>query len=118
MKPHQLEEVCAAAATAVRSDQIVVSILAGVSLGQIEQMLTRHHPDASVPRMMSLIPNLPCLVGEMASGYCCTPGEEEAVVAAVGPMLDACGGVSLLVDEAMMPAVTGLSGGGPEWAPL
>ena len=51
----------------------------------------------------------------MASGYCCSPGHETAVTEVVGPMVAACGGVALPVEEGLMDVVTGLSGGGPAY---
>lgn len=85
--------------------KIVISIAAGITIKHLESSL----PHASVFRVM---PNTPCLVGEMAAGFAsgsrATAGDVELV-----QRLLSCAGYAVRVKEEQLDAVTGLSGSGP-----
>ncbi len=101
------QDVPAAAAdlAAGPAGRLVVSIAAGVTLARLGAWL----PAA---RLIRVMPNLPCVVGEMAAGFARGPSATAADVRAVGGLLRALG-VALEVDEAHLDAVTALSGSGP-----
>jgi pyrroline-5-carboxylate reductase len=84
---------------------LLVSIAAGVTLARMEQALPR-------ARLVRVIPNTPCLVGEMAAGYAfgsrVIPADKELVRAFL-----AAAGRAMEVEERLLDAVTGLSGSGP-----
>jgi pyrroline-5-carboxylate reductase len=90
---------------------LVVSIAAGVSLRQLSEGLGARR------RLIRVMPNTPCLVGASASAY--TPGEAATAddAALVERLLKAVG-VALRLPEAMLDAVTGLSGSGPAFVYL
>lgn len=90
---------------------LVVSIAAGVPLTKLADALG---DDA---RLLRVMPNTPCLVGASASAY--SPGERatEADVALVQRLLDTVGR-AFRVPEALLDAVTGLSGSGPAFVYL
>jgi pyrroline-5-carboxylate reductase len=67
---------------------------------------------ASGVRLVRLMPNTPCLVGQSASGYCLGPNATPADGQLVAQLLGAVG-KAFAVDEKMLDAVTGLSGSGP-----
>ncbi|MGK7887767.1 MAG: pyrroline-5-carboxylate reductase [Leptolyngbyaceae cyanobacterium] len=86
-------------------NQVIISILAGTSLAQLESAF----PDQPVVRVM---PNTPATVGSgmtaIAPGQHTTPGHMELtrqLFEAVGDVVE--------VPERMMDAVTGVSGSGP-----
>ncbi len=90
---------------------LVVSIAAGVTLAQLADAL------GSSTRLIRVMPNTPCLVGASASGF--TPGEHAtaADVSLVQGLLDDAG-KAFRVPEALLDAVTGLSGSGPAFVYL
>lgn len=106
-KPQQIGAAMADLREAVKS-KLVISIAAGVRLDKLAAAL----PGARLVRVM---PNTPCLVGQSASGYCRGPGATDADAKLVAELLSAVG-ISFEVDESLLDAVTGLSGSGPAFA--
>ena len=88
-----------------RTGALLISIVAGLSIARLEQAL----PQARVVRVM---PNTGCLVGEMAAGYAFGRRVSPADGAAVRRLLD-CVGRSVRVEEELLDAVTAVSGSGP-----
>ena len=90
---------------------LVISIAAGITLAQLADGL-----GAGV-RLIRVMPNTPCLVGESASGF--TPGSHATAddVATVQALLDDAG-KAFRVPEHLLDAVTGLSGSGPAFVYL
>lgn len=91
-----------------RPDQILVSIAAGIPTAFLEESAGL---DLPVVRVM---PNTPCLVREGASAVCGGRYAAEEHVAEVMALFEAVGSV-VRVQEALMDAVTGLSGSGPAY---
>ena len=92
------------------TEQLVLSILAGISLAQLDAAF----PSQSLVRVM---PNTPALVGSamtvFARGTRVTPQQLEqvnSIFAAIGEVSE--------VPESLMDAVTGLSGSGPAYVAL
>jgi pyrroline-5-carboxylate reductase len=92
-------------------DPLVVSIAAGITLGQLAAGL------GASRRLVRVMPNTPCLVGASASGY--AAGEQATAddAALVDRLLSAVG-VAFRVSEPLLDAVTGLSGSGPAFVYL
>ncbi len=90
---------------AFAQDKLIVSIAAGISLHLLEQ----RSPKSKFIRVM---PNLPCLVGEMAAGYAagknCTSTDKKLVHELLNKA-----GVAFELEESQLDTVTGLSGSGP-----
>lgn len=111
VKPQQMGALLAEGAAAVRADQLYVSIAAGITLATLEQQLG---PEARVVRVM---PNTPCLVGQGASGFAlgsrATPGDGDLVRKLLQTV-----GLAYPVSEGLLDAVTGLSGSGPAYVYL
>ncbi|MBI2576701.1 pyrroline-5-carboxylate reductase [Candidatus Woesearchaeota archaeon] len=85
--------------------KLIISIAAGVSIKKLEQGL----PRAKIIRVM---PNTPCVVGEMAAGFSLgkkVNGEEGKFVK---NLLNAAG-KAYAVPEELLDAVTAVSGSGP-----
>ncbi len=85
--------------------KLVVSIAAGVTLARLSGWL----PGA---RLIRVMPNLPCVIAEMAAGFARGPSATDRDARVVGDLLGALG-VALEVDEGHLNAVTALSGSGP-----
>ena len=68
-------------------------------------------PSARIVRVM---PNTPCLVGEMAAGYAAA-GNVTAEDLELAERILKAAGVAVAVEEKQMDAVTGVSGSGPAY---
>lgn len=111
VKPQYMDEVLRQLAGQLPPDRLVVSIAAGISLAKLEAELGKSC------RVIRVMPNTPCLVGQGASGYAlgsCATDEDGRLV---GELLSAVG-VAVRVEERLMDAVTALSGSGPAFAYL
>jgi pyrroline-5-carboxylate reductase len=106
VKPQQLGTVLEDLKPVTGGGHLVISICAGVPLAQIAAGLT-----AGV-RLVRVMPNTPCLVGQSASGYCLGAGATEADQQLVDRLLSAVGR-ALPLPESLLDAVTGLAGSGP-----
>jgi len=108
VKPDVIPDVLRQIASTVGQAKLIVSIAAGVSLQALQAQL---QPGARVIRVM---PNLPCLVGECAAGFCRGAHATAADSKLVGGLLGTVGRAEE-VPEKLMDAVTGLSGSGPAY---
>ena len=109
-KPQHMTSVFDEIRGLVTKDVLVVSIAAGVTL----QTLTA---GLGTERVVRVMPNTPCLVGQGAAGYAISRGASEADATLVGRLLQSCG-IAIQVDESLLDAVTGLSGSGPAFVYL
>lgn len=103
VKPQQAATACRG--LAVPADAVVVSIVAGLSLAAIAEL-------AGTRRLVRVMPNTPCLVGRGVSVVCRTADVPADRFARISVLLRAVGSVHE-ADEALLDAVTGLSGSGP-----
>jgi pyrroline-5-carboxylate reductase len=103
-KPQQLAAAVGDLQNAA-ANKLVVSIAAGVTLKSLSDRL----PQARLVRVM---PNTPCLIGQSASGYCMGPRTTAQDGELVAQLLGAVG-LAFAVEEKLLDAVTGLSGSGP-----
>jgi len=106
VKPQVMPEVLADIAGSVTPRHLVVSIAAGVTLAKLAAGLP------AGTRLVRVMPNTPCLVGEGASCFCRGQMATEEDGKVVRQMLESVGEAHE-VDETMLDAVTGLSGSGP-----
>jgi pyrroline-5-carboxylate reductase len=112
VKPQTMPVLLAEVRDVVQGQRpLVVSIAAGITLGQLGEGL------GSGNRLVRVMPNTPCLVGASASGF--TPGEHATAedVALVQRLLDDAG-IAFRLPEHLLDAVTGLSGSGPAFVYL
>lgn len=111
VKPQQMPGVLADLRDHLTARHLIVSIAAGVRIAQISEGLASAARSAP-PRIVRVMPNTPCLVGESASAYCGGGGATTADLQLVGELLGSVG-KACQVDEKQLDAVTGLSGSGP-----
>jgi pyrroline-5-carboxylate reductase len=114
VKPHDIDPVIASIADAAASaeghaaEQVLVSIVAGVSTGHYEARLPAGFP------VIRVMPNAPAVVGAgvsaLSAGRFATP-EQLAEVAAVFESI----GSALVIPEEQLDAVTAVSGSGPAY---
>mgnify|MGYP000845725140 FL=1 len=108
VKPNAAEAALLEIRGALRSDAVLVSIVAGLPLPKLEALL----PGQPVVLVM---PNTPLAVGEGMSAYALGSRAGAAHEEAIRTILAAAGKV-VCVKESLMDAVTGLSGSGPAFA--
>ena len=106
VKPQQMDEALASLRKSIQPNALVISIAAGVTLGESAAALPPRQ------RIVRVMPNTPCLIGQGASGYAL--GEHAAANDGklVATLLSAVG-AAFEVKEELLDAVTGLSGSGP-----
>lgn len=101
--PHLLEQI----AGSVRTDQLVLTLAAGVPISTFERMLER----APVVREM---PNTPALVREGVTGMAAGHHVTDTHLNLAAAVLGAVGEVQIM-DEVLLDAVTAVSGTGPAY---
>jgi len=109
VKPQVVEPVIANIAAHWRPNKILVSICAGITIDTYRAGLG---PDAKIVRVM---PNTPCLVGEAATAYAGTDNCDDWEIDLVHGMFESVGNATHRVPEYLLNAVTGLSGSGPAY---
>jgi pyrroline-5-carboxylate reductase len=107
VKPKDVQTVCATISPQLSSDQIVLSIAAGVPLSVYETLL----PDSPVIRSM---PNTPAAVDEGMTAYCAPTGTSDIALKRAEMVLGAMG-ETIHLSEDLMDAVTAVSGSGPAY---
>ncbi|HJX13808.1 MAG TPA: pyrroline-5-carboxylate reductase [Dehalococcoidales bacterium] len=108
VKPQNLPEVAAALKGNLEPGQLLLSIMAGVSIAKLSASLGHD----SIVRVM---PNMPAQVGYGASGWTATAavtGEQKEWTRAI---LGAMGKEIYFADEACLDMVTAVSGSGPAY---
>ena len=108
VKPQVIDVVLSKIAPVADGKKLVISIAAGVTIARIEKMLT------AKPRVVRVMPNTPALVlagaAGVAGGSTATPEDMETAQQLLGAV-----GRSVVIEEKLMDAVTGLSGSGPAY---
>ena len=107
VKPNCVAAACKDVMESKDSGALIISIAAGVTLETLEDSL----PGRRVVRVM---PNTPCLVGEQAAGFALGGLATDDDRRLVKELLDAVG-VAMEVNEILLNAITGLSGSGPAY---
>lgn len=103
-KPQQIRAALSQLKTAA-DGKLVISIAAGINLDTLAGALGQ-------TRLVRVMPNMPCLIGQSASGFCLGPRTTPADGQLVAQLLSAVGR-AFEVEEKLLDAVTGLSGSGP-----
>ncbi len=108
VKPQALDKLLTAIAPAIDSSKLIISVAAGVPLAAIERRL------GAGARIIRAMPNTPSLVGAgataLAAGDHATPEDLKLATAIFDSV-----GLTTVVDEYLLDAVTGLSGSGPAY---
>jgi len=109
VKPQAMDGVAPAYAALAGSGTVFLSIAAGRTIASFEAALGA---DAAIIRAM---PNTPAAVGRAVTVACANPGVTNAQRALAQDLLEAVGEVAWVGDEALMDAVTAVSGSGPAY---
>jgi len=107
VKPQNMETVLRDMADTV-AGRLVISIAAGITLGFIEKRL------GEKTRVIRVMPNTPALIGEGAAALAGGKNATDSDIVTARRIFDSVG-VTVVVKEGLIDAVTGLSGSGPAY---
>lgn len=111
VKPQVLRGVCESLSARARADRpLLVSIAAGITCAQLRRWLG----DAQA-QLVRAMPNTPALLGAGVTGLYAAADLPERQRAQARTVLEAAGPVVEVDDEALMDAVTAVSGSGPAY---
>jgi pyrroline-5-carboxylate reductase len=109
VKPQTFHAEAPALAAAVCKDCCVISIMAGITTATIEQKL------GGAARVIRAMPNLPIRLAAGVAGVCKGRFATDEDMAFAMQLFAAGGGTVALEDEALIDAVTAVSGSGPAY---
>jgi pyrroline-5-carboxylate reductase len=108
VKPQILSRVLDSVGGAISADALVISIAAGVPVSAIQSRL------AAGTRVIRAMPNTPALVDAAATAIAGGEHAREEDLADAKRIFDAIG-LTVILEESQLDAVTGLSGSGPAY---
>jgi pyrroline-5-carboxylate reductase len=111
VKPHQVAAVLEEIRPGFTGEHLLISIAAGVPLAKLEAGL------GASARVVRVMPNTPALIGASASGYALGKAARSEDGQLAQKLFSAVG-IAFHLNEALIDAVTGLSGSGPAYAYL
>ncbi len=108
VKPQAMGNVLSELAPAVTKTKLIISIAAGIPTSFIEGYVKKG------TRVIRVMPNTPALIGEGAAALAAGNAASENDLALARKIFDSVG-LTVIVNEDLMDAVTGLSGSGPAY---
>jgi len=108
VKPQDFNGVHESLRAVIQPNQVVLSIMAGIPIAQIQKKLNH----SLVIRAM---PNTPAMLGMGITGFTAAKEVDLASLRRVENLINATGRSIFLEDESMLDAVTALSGSGPAY---
>ena len=104
VKPQDIDNVLNEIKNEIKN-QLIVSIAAGIKISHIESILGKN-------RIIRVMPNINCLVGEMAAGFSAGKYATKEDIKNVQNLLNSAG-ISFLIKEDLIDALSSISGAGP-----
>ncbi len=108
VKPQMLKQACAELLPHLQGE-LIISIAAGTRSASITRWLGGH------VRIVRTMPNTPALIGQGITGLFAPPSLSPADVATATELMRSTGAVVRVESEAMIDAVTAVSGSGPAY---
>ncbi|MCH4551196.1 pyrroline-5-carboxylate reductase [Aestuariibaculum lutulentum] len=108
VKPYHAEGVFKAIKPLVNSQQILVSIMAGVTIASIQEI-------TGLTKIVRAMPNLPAQIGKGLTSYVISPDVSRIEMLTVESLLDTTGKSIQVSNEQFIDASTGISGSGPAY---
>jgi pyrroline-5-carboxylate reductase len=109
VKPQNMRAVCAQVTPHLSADHLVISIAAGLPLASIQPWLSGH------AKLVRAMPNTPAKVGLGITGLFALPTCEGNDISTLQALFETAGKTVWLHQEAMMDAITAISGSGPAY---
>ncbi|PRY45304.1 pyrroline-5-carboxylate reductase [Spirosoma oryzae] len=108
VKPQDFNSVHEALRDVIQPNQMILSIMAGIPIGQIQDKLNHK-------LVVRAMPNTPAMLGMGITGFTAAKEVDMTSLRRVENLINATGRSIFLEDEAMLDAVTALSGSGPAY---
>lgn len=108
VKPQQMREAATAIASRV-AGRLVISVAAGIRTADLSRWLGGHR------RIVRCMPNTPALVGEGITGLAASSDVDATDRETAERILSSVGQTLWVADDAMLDAVTAVSGSGPAY---
>lgn len=112
VKPQVMDAVLAELAGVITPEHRIISIAAGVTLARLAKGIGE---SASPARLVRAMPNTPALIGEGITVWCARGAIDPGDAQLVSQVFAAVGRERQVSNEALLDAVTGLSGSGPAY---
>ncbi len=109
IKPQMLDSAAATLEPLAGPRTLVISVLAGKTIADLASRMPR------AGNIVRAMPNTPAAVGRGITGIAARPGAGPEVMALASDLLSAVGAVVDVRDEALIDAVTAVSGSGPAY---
>jgi pyrroline-5-carboxylate reductase len=109
VKPQVMSQVLDELAGKLETEQLVISVAAGITLSQISAALGSGQP------MVRCMPNTPALIGKGITGMCAGAACSQHHREFAERVLAAAGATVWVEEEALMDVVTAVSGSGPAY---
>lgn len=108
VKPQDFGAIAPLVKNALNGEQLVLSIMAGVTMEKIATLLSHNF-------VVRAMPNTPAQVGMGVTAYVASPETSLTHIRKVEKLLSTTGREILVDDEALLDAVTAISGSGPAY---
>ncbi|MBN9312145.1 MAG: pyrroline-5-carboxylate reductase [Chryseobacterium sp. 39-10] len=108
VKPQDFANLASDTTLRFQENQMLLSIMAGIKIEQIQQLL--HHQ-----KVVRAMPNSPTLLGMGITGYTAAEGISFNELMSIERLLNSTGRSVYLEDENLLDGVTALSGSGPAY---
>jgi pyrroline-5-carboxylate reductase len=108
VKPYHANTLFNAMKTLVKPQQIIISIMAGVTIGSIKEI-------TGLDKVVRAMPNLPAQIGKGLTSYVASPEVTRIEMLTVESLLDTTGKSVCVSNEQLIDASTGISGSGPAY---
>ncbi|PKR85994.1 pyrroline-5-carboxylate reductase [Heyndrickxia camelliae] len=108
VKPKDADEALLKVSPYIQRDTLIISVIAGVSISTIENILNIHVP------IIRAMPNTSAAIGQSATAIAKNAFVQDCHLELAEALLSAIG-MTMIVEEEKLDAVTGLSGSGPAY---
>jgi pyrroline-5-carboxylate reductase len=108
VKPYHAESVFKKIRTLVKPQQIIISIMAGVTIASIKEI-------TGLEKVVRAMPNLPAQIGKGLTSYVTSSEVSRIEMLTVESLLDTTGKSMRVSNEKLIDASTGISGSGPAY---
>lgn len=109
VKPQKMQQVCSDIRHSIKADSLIISVAAGITCASLQRWLGGNR---AIVRCM---PNTPSAVGQGASGLFALAAVSKRQKILATQLMQAVGIVEWVEDEALIDAVTAVSGSGPAY---